>query len=155
MNKVIETIKEYFDSKGWNYNTETESNSVIIMLLVFGQPEDRILLRIRVFMDDKAYEIAGQSDVRISPDKIVEAYNTVNDFNTRSRAVCGCITDDGGIIFWIGRVTDGDAFSLESFEREFDMIYKAADIATSQIYTQVSKNSKKRNGYFSFFSRNR
>lgn len=156
---IEERIKSYFNQNGWNFNEEKNDDGETEIFISFVEDQKTLLFKIRIISPDR-YEIIGKSNIKISPEKMDAALRAVNDLNGRSNTVCAYLTDDGSIIFWIGRIAEGGAFSEESFAREFDMVYRAADIYTDKIFTKVVtqelKNSaEKRNGFLSFFSRNK
>lgn len=156
---IEERIKSYFNQNGWNFNEEKNEDGETEIFISFVEDQKTLLFKIRIISPDR-YEIIGKSDIKIPLESMDAALRAVNDLNGRSNSVCAYLTDNGSVIFWIGRFADGGAFSEESFAIEFNMVYKAADIYTDKIFTKVVtqelKNSaEKRNGFLSFFSRNK
>ncbi|MDE6644229.1 MAG: hypothetical protein K2K27_09050 [Muribaculaceae bacterium] len=64
----------------------------------------------------------------------------MNKYNLRAQVVSGCISREGDIIFWLGRNTDGNAFSEQAFAMDLDMVFKEADEEIAQIYKQSLSN---------------
>lgn len=133
MDIVTETIKSYFDSEEWKYELRSEDNSLQSFYTMFSGRNEELLFRINVYSENKICQIACQSETKINPEYMSGALHAINEFNLHSRLVCGCVGENGGISFWLGRNTDGDTFSKEAFAADFDVIFRTADDETAQI----------------------
>lgn len=151
MNEVIETIKTYFDSLEWKYDVNTDNESMQTIETGVNARNEKINIRVRVFPSKSRYQILCQPLTTIAPEHLDEAIAAINDFNCSSATVSGCIGNKGNIVFWLGRNTDGDAFSAEAFEADFDDVLSAADFETAQIYKRAYSASRATTkGLFSF-----
>lgn len=153
MDEILEIIKADFDSMGWKYEVETNDERVLIKTGMEGKNE-MIYICIRIFPAQNRYQILCMPDTAISKDHIDGAIAAMNEFNLFSSTVCGCIGYQGNIAFWLGRHTNGGAFSPEAFDADFRAVLLAADNETAQIYKKAHtarKASAKK--LFSFFKR--
>lgn len=153
MDEIIEIIKTDFDSMGWKYEVETRDERVIIQTGMEGNNET-IYISIRIHPAQNRYQILCMPDTVIAKEYIDRAIAAMNEFNSFSSTVCGCIGYEGNIVFWLGRHTNGGGFSSESFDADFRAVLLAADNNTAQIYKKAHtarKASVKK--LFSFFKR--
>lgn len=141
--KVEKVIKKFFDSQNWKYQMYTDEDSVITFKLSFDGNNERLKVRIDVYPEDDMYNIIGGADTKIPVNSIDKAILAINEYNRKSNIVCGCIEDDGTIIFWLGRNTEGNTFSKEAFEADFDMVLKRVDFETAQIFKQATIDQTK------------
>lgn len=140
--KVEDMIKKFFDSQEWKYRMYTDEDSVITFKLAFDSNNEKLKVRIDVYPDDYMYNIIGGADTKIPVNCIDRAIWAINEYNRKSNIVCGCIEDDGTVIFWLGRNTDGNSFSKEAFKADFDMVLKHVDNETAQIFKQATIKQK-------------
>lgn len=153
MDEIIEIIKADFDSMEWEYKVETRDDRVLIRTGMEGKNE-MINICIRIFPAQNRYQILCVPDTAIVKEHIDRAIAAMNEFNLFSSTVCGCIGYQGDIGFWLGRHTNGGAFSSETFDADFRAVLLAADNETAQIYKKACcGNKSSSNKLFSFFKR--
>ena len=95
-------------------------------------------MRVYVMTDRDMYQIIGQQKTFIPESNRDAALRAINRYNMKSNAVSGCISEDGTVTFWIGRYTDGDAFSVDSFASEFNSVLAAAEDTNDIILKEFS-----------------
>ena len=153
MDEIIEIIKADFDSMGWKYEVETRDERVLIQTGMEGKNE-MINICIRIFPAQNRYQILCVPDTAIAKEHIDGAIAAMNEFNLFSSTVCGSIGYEGNIVFWLGRHTNGGAFSTDAFDTDFRAVLLAADNETAQIYKKALTAGKSlRKKIFSFFIR--
>ena len=133
-------IRGYFDSRQWKYRMYTEEDSVVSFILVFKDDNEEVRFRVVVMPNSNMYQIIGQLNIVIPTPNIDAGIRAINNYNFRARIVSGCVSDEGNIIFWLGRNTDGGTFSEDAFSLDFDMVMREVDYESAQIFKKAMDN---------------
>ena len=134
---MTSTIRSFFDSQEWKYRQYMDEDSVESFMLGFNGLNEEIMFRVDVMPNRNMYHIIAQSKTVIPPSNIDAAIKAINGYNLRAQVVSGCVSEEGNIIFWMGRNTDDGSFSEEAFGCDFDMVMREADTATAQIFQEA------------------
>lgn len=134
---MMSTIRNFFDSQEWKYHQYTEEDSVESFILGFTGLNEEIMFRVDVMPNRNMYHIIAQSETVIPPSNIDAAIKAINRYNLRARVISGCVSEEGNIIFWMGRNTDDGSFSEDAFDCDFHMVMREADTATAHIFKEA------------------
>ena len=130
---IVSTMYVFFDEMGIAFDLSTEKDSVECFTIGFEGKNGEITMRVYVMTDRDMYQIIGQQKTFIPESNRDAALGAINRYNMEANTVSGCISADGTVTFWIGRYTDGNAFSIDSFAREFNSVLAATEDTTDQI----------------------
>lgn len=106
-------------------------------MLGFNELNEEIMFRVDVMPNHNMYHIIAQSETVIPPSNIDVAIKSINRYSLRAHVVNGCVSEEGKIIFWMGRNTDDGSFSEDAFGCDFYMVMREADTATAQIFKEA------------------
>lgn len=134
---ITSTIRNFFDSQEWKYRQYTEEDSVESFMLGFTGLNEEIMFRVDVMPNRNMYHIIAQSETIIPQSNIDAAIKAINRYNLRAQVVSGCVSEEGNIIFWMGRNTDDGSFSEDAFGCDFRMVMREADTATAHIFKEA------------------
>ena len=144
-NAKVETIKAYFDEREWNYEIEFKNDTYSIFTCFDGTHET-LTFRINIHADTDIYNIACRPDRIIPVDCLEKAKSVVNDFNLGSLLICSCIASKGNIIFYISRQLKNQTFTQETFEDDFERLFRIADNESAHIYMRSVNPEVKKKG---------
>ena len=131
--KIDDVIETYFKKREWYYQKDVRED-VIAYSLLFDGDNSHLVVRVYVHHDIAIYRIVCQLGVKLLEDVAEKGMIEINRYNQSSRVVCGCISPQGYIAFWLGRNIDGNTFSEHAFEADLAMCMTAADDTTAEIY---------------------
>ncbi len=134
---IVYIIWTFFDEMELACELSTEKDSVECFTVGFDGENGEIMMRVYVMTDRDMYQIIGQRKTFVPESNRDAAIRAINRYNMQTNAVSGCISEDSAVTFWIGRYTEGGAFSVEAFAREFGMVLAAAEDTTTQILNEV------------------
>ena len=135
---IVSTMYVFFDEMGVPFELTMEEDSVECFTVVIVGRNGDIMMRVNVMADRNMYQIIAQQKTFITESNKDAAIRAINRYNMQSNAVSGYISEEGTITFRIDRFIDGEAFSIESFDREFSMVLSAAEDTTNQILEEAS-----------------
>ena len=135
---IVSTMYVFFDEMGVSFELSAEEDSVECFTVVIEGRNGEIMIHVNVMAGRNMYQIIAQQKTFVPESDRDAAIRAINRYNMQSNAVSGCISEDGVITFRIGRFIDGDAFSIESFDREFSMVLKAAEDTTNHVLQEAS-----------------
>lgn len=133
-------IRSFFDSQEWKYRQYSEEDSVESFLLVFSGVNEEIMLRVDVMPNRNVYHIIAQSKTVIPPFNFDAALKAINSYNLQAQVVSGCVSDEGNIVFWMGRNTDDGSFSENAFGCDFHMVMREVDVETAHIFKEAMQD---------------
>lgn len=140
---IIKMIKSYFDKAQWKFTQEYGEDDPACFISYFnGETEKDVTMIVRVYSNNTYSIIGCASKVVIPENHFSEGYKAVNEYNLHTPLVCCTLDPDGRIIFWLGRNTDGQAFSEEAFATDFSVILNEADEETSNIFKQAMNTTQ-------------
>lgn len=134
---VISMIRNFFAAQGWKYRHYTEEDSVESFMLGFTGLNEEITFRVDVLPNRGSYHIIAQSETVIPTPNIDTAIKAINRYNLRALIVSGCVSEEGNIIFWMGRNTNDGSFSEDAFDCDFRMVMREVDTATAHIFKEA------------------
>ena len=135
---IVSDMYIFFDEMGVSFELSAEEDSVECFTVVIEGRNGEIMIHVNVMADSNIYQIIAQQKNFVPESARDAAIRAINRYNIQSNAVSGWISDDGAITFQIGRFIDGDAFSIESFDREFSMVLAAAEDTTNHVLKEAS-----------------
>ena len=130
---IVSTMYVFFDEMDVPFELSTEEDSVECFTVGIEGRNGGIMMRVYVMADLNMYYIIGRQKTFIPVSNRDATIRAINRYNMQTDAVSGYISEDGTVTFRIGRFVDGDAFSVESFDREFNSVLAAAEDTTDEI----------------------
>lgn len=139
LSDIVSTMYIFFDEMGVPFELSTENDSVECFTVVIEGQHGEIMMHVNVMADRNMYQIIGQQKTFIPESDRDAAIRAINSYNMQAKAVSGYISEDGAVTFRIDRFIDGDAFSVDSFDREFDSVLAAVEDTLNHILKEYSE----------------
>ena len=136
---IVSTMYVFFDEMDVPFDLSEEEDSMECFTVDIEGRNGEIMMRVNVMGDRNMYQIIGRQKTFIPESDRDAAIRAINRYNTQTDAVSGCISEDGAVTFRIGRFIDENAFSVDSFSREFNSVVAAADTITGLILKESSE----------------
>lgn len=161
MNTVSKAIKNFLESRKWEYKSESIENHEEVDSYWFSLECEHEVIHCRIIVDPNKnlFHLTCFSQEVIAEAYIPEAIKAMNNFNLRSNMVIGCINDGGRQVYSIGVFTGGiSVFTEETFKMYLEMVTDIADNEIAYIYKNAIKSNtieitEKKRGIFSLFKK--